>query len=149
MLSLSPSTQVHSYGCSAAHPSWAGYRNNEVPLTSQSTSPIEISVYVSKEQMKVFQNIRDAKSCELPLTWRLDSVYHSAVHIWVKRGTKGGWFTEARSKKEYKLKDKFWHNGEPVAQLQMTLGSLARLTSPCSPPSSLDVFPPLRTNRAQ
>lgn len=59
------------------------------------------------------------------------------------RGTKGRWSAKAHSVKEYKLKDKFWRNGEPVARLQMTLGSLACLTSAPSPPFSLDVFPPL------
>lgn len=83
--------------------------------------------------MKAFQISRDAESYRLPLTWRLDSIYHFVVSVWVKRGTEGRWFAKAHSMKKYKLKDKFWHNGEPMPKLQITLGRLARLTSPCGP----------------
>lgn len=78
-----------SYGCSTAGPSHAGHRNAEVPLTPQSTSALLISVCMTKKQVKDFQIKRDAKSCRLPLTWKLNSVYNFAVHMWAKRGTKG------------------------------------------------------------
>lgn len=42
---------------------------------------LNVCVYIPKDQMKDFQINRDTENYGLPLTWRLDSIYHLMVHI--------------------------------------------------------------------